>query len=402
VAGEIIVKLDAIASTASSRAVFAKANGLHETGVVEGTNWYTFGIDDAVAAPTKITVLESKPGVAAAVPNYELEWSSFPQDPPNDPSWDDQWGASKIKLLTAWQRAGGGNGSHMIAIVGSGVQGGIDANGAWTTQHPDLGYVDGRNFTLPYVNGQPQRKKFNDDCGHGTIVAGVAAAFANNGKGIAGVAYNAPIWALRVNGDGCSNPTVAAAAKAITWAANNGAYAITASWGKNIPADADAQPLKDAVDYAYAHGVPVVTSSGNGNQSHFEDYVPARWATAITTGGTNSSDKRCTWTQDLDSLGANYGSPGLDVSAPCLDVVTTTLGSGYGTYSGTSLSVPYVAGVVFLMKSRYPSWTSSQIKNRLWSSADKVGGYSYAWNSFCGGQSKELGCGRLDAAGAVQ
>jgi hypothetical protein len=47
VAGEIIVKLDAIASTASSRAVFAKANGLHETGVVEGTNWYTFGIDDA-------------------------------------------------------------------------------------------------------------------------------------------------------------------------------------------------------------------------------------------------------------------------------------------------------------------------------------------------------------------
>jgi subtilisin family serine protease len=306
-------------------------------------------------------------------------------------------------MLGAWRLAGGGNANKKLAIVDTGVRGGMNANGVFESQHPDLGFIDGRNFTLPYVNGNPQRKKFNDDCNHGTKVAGIAGAFTNNGTGIAGGACNAPIWSLRVDLPGCSVDHNAAAL-AIDWAATHGAYAITASFTKYAPSDSTVQMLRDAIEVAWDNNVPVVTAAGNGDLNGFSDYVPARWLHVVTVGGTDSANARCRWTA-FDGLtdGANYGAPGIDVAAPCEVILSTLDAGGYGYDNGTSLAVPYVAAGVYLMKSRYPSLTSQQIKNRLWNTADKVGGYNYNWRTdLCGGLSAELGCGLLDADGAVQ
>lgn len=383
------------------RDAFALANGLEEIAAADGIGWVRYRITDQVPVPEKISLLTALPEVEAAVPNYLGEFAAFPSTAPNDPRYNDQWGTKKVNMLGAWQLAGGGSTTRMLAVVDTGVRGGMNASGVFESQHEDLGFIDGRNFTLPYVSGQPQRKKFNDDCNHGTRVAGIAGAFTNNGKGIAGVAYNAPIWSLRVDGTACS-VDVTAAAFAIDWAVSNGAYGITASFAKYAPSDSQVAPLKAAVDRAWNYKVPVVAASGNGNLNGFQDYVPARWYNVISVGGTNSNNARCTWVA-FDGLtdGANYGYPGLDLSAPCLSVLSTEDGGGYASVHGTSLAVPYVAGIIFIMKSKYPSWTSQQIKNELSLTADKVGGYNYSSNPYCGGHSPQLGCGLLDADSAV-
>lgn len=400
--GELAIKFKGGIPSEATRASFASAARLEETGTMDAIGWVTYHITDGADTLKKVQALRSSPEVLAAVPDILGEFAAFPQTPPSDPKYSSQWGHARINMLGAWQIAGGGATNKILAVMDTGVQGGMDANGNWTTQHPDLGYVDGRNFTLPYVNGQPQRKLFHDQCGHGTAVAGVAAAFTNNGTGIAGVAYNAPIWSFRITPSGSCSASMLAAAKAVNWAVANDVYAITASFVHEAP-DSAVLPFKAAVDNAYANGVMVVAASGNGDISGFGAFIPARWTSALTVGGTNAADGRCRWKNSPNEWeGANYGTPGLDVSAPCLSVWTTTLGGGYASVHGTSIAVPYVAGIVFLIKSRHPSWVGSQIKSRIWSTADKVGGYSYSWNSFCGGQSSQLGCGLIDADAAVQ
>lgn len=383
------------------RNAFAVAHGLEEMAAAEGIGWVRYRITDQIPVLEKIEILSALPEVEAVVLNYLGEFAAFPTDPPNDPRYNDQWGTKSVNMLGAWRLAGGGSTTRMLAIVDTGVRGGMNASGAFESQHEDLGFIDGRNFTLPYVSGQPQRKKFNDDCNHGTRVAGIAGAFTNNGKGITGVAYNAPIWSLRVDGTACS-VDITAAAFAIDWAVSNGAYGITASFAKYVPSDSQVAPLKAAIDRAWNNKIPVVAASGNGNLNGFQDYVPARWYNVISVGGTNSSNTRCTWVA-FDGLtdGANYGYPGLDLSAPCLSVLSTEDGGGYASVHGTSLAVPYVAGIIFIMKTKYPSWTSQQIKNELSLTADKVGGYNYSSNPYCGGHSPQLGCGLLDADSAV-
>ena len=84
------------------------------------------------------------------------------------------------------------------------------------------------------------------------------------------------------------------------------------------------------------------------------------------------------------------------MSAPAASIRYTDSRGLYVTYSGTSFAVPQVAGVIGLLKALYPNISSQNIKERIWNGAEKVG-YSYNWKPACGGQSAQLGCGRLNA-----
>lgn len=365
---EIMVKLDAIAP-AAQRLAFASSAGLEEVAFTPEINWFRFRITDKSSVSDKLKLVQKLPGVVAAHAAAFGEWAYTP----NDPKYPSQWGMPKTKMPTAWDLAGGGSTKYM-AIVDSGAD----------LDHPDLGFIYGWNF----VTGTSDR---GDAVGHGSMVAGTAAAFTGNGVGIAGVNYAAPILSARI--DKNSVPYEPAAVEAIYYAVNNGASAITASW-TFAGTDSAHQALKDAVNYAWSRNVMVVAAVPNRAESNFNNFVPARWYNVVSVGGTTSADKKASF--------SSYGDPGIDVSAPADDIYSTTRTGGYAYNDGNSFAVPFVAGTIALMNKRYPSITSQQIKDRLWNTADKVGGYNYTSNPFCGGHSPQLGCGRLDAADAVR
>jgi thermitase len=163
---------------------------------------------------------------------------------PDDPPYARQWHLQMINAPQAW---GLTPGSHdvVIAIVDSGVD----------AFHPDLAgkFVAG-------INTHPHEKPANtaDQFGHGTKMAGAAAALSGNGVGIAGLAPRSRIMPIRVT-DRSGSATAQSIAKGITWAADHGARVINVSMEGVIR---NATVLA-AAEYAFRHGALVVAPSGN-------------------------------------------------------------------------------------------------------------------------------------------
>lgn len=391
----------------------ALERGLTETLVLSEIGWHSFQVRAGADPIQMADSLVGDPRIAESVPIAMAgTFDAFPNTPPNDPKYPPgacpcpgyQWNLPDVNALGAWQIAGGGSTTHFIAIVDSGIY-----------THPDLGQLQGKCFTNNCTGWGDVCTAFG---GHGTKVAGIAAAFTNNGAAVSGMAYNAGIRSYRI-ADLCGDWTIEAAAAAVNWAVQKGAWVINMSDTIYGILPQDAQPLHDAIISAYNNNIPVVVASGNNNFSRFDAptdptecatscaVYPALWTEVITVGGTmivNGNTRRLTFGTGEDEKGSNYGLPGLDLSAPGLDIWSTKLGGGTISDSGTSFAAPLVAGIVYLIRSQHPTWTVAQIKSRLWNTADKRGidAYSYNWKPFCGGQSAELGCGVLDADSAVQ
>jgi thermitase len=372
---EVLVTFRGGVLAKASRGVLAAAWGLEELSFAPESGLFRFRITDGKSVDAKLEELRSKDDVEDVSKNWLGQFDLTP----NDPRWTNQWGMRKVKMPAAWDKliAAGkpGGSTRYITIVDSGVD----------RDHEDLGYIYGWNFVAN--NGAR-----GDHCNHGSLVAGTAAAFTNNSKGIAGINYAGPIISAKIASDLC-RPVYSAAVEAIEYGVNNGSSVITASWAFSNLTDSQAAALKSAVTYAYNNNIFVVAASGNDYRSNFNDLVPARWAKVVTVGGSDPNDRRPAF--------ANYGEPGLDVSAPAEDIYSTNMSGGYEYASGTSFAVPHVAGTIALLKAVRPNMSSANIKERLWNAADKVGGYNYSWRDFCGGQSSEFGCGRLDAAGTI-
>lgn len=192
---------------------------------------------------------------------------------PNDSRWSEQWGARKVAAPRAWDTARG-SGSVVVAVLDTGVELG----------HPDLrgaAWVPGYDF----VNGDSDPA---DDQGHGTAVAGVAAATTNNGVGVAGICWTCSLMAVKVldaNGSG-STSTIA---RGIVWATDHGADVINLSLG----GPGSTQTLADAVAYAASKGVTLVAAAGNNGTS--SPFYPAAYSAVISVGATDGSDRRYSW-----------------------------------------------------------------------------------------------------------
>lgn len=382
----VLVKFANDFPAAAERAAFGRAHGLAEVSFTPLSHWFRFRVTDGKTPNEHAKALGGDRAVASAV-KIALGQRSYT---PTDNLYSEQWYLPKTRMNQAWDLAAGGATSY-IALVDSGVQ---NAD-AYLGNHPDLGVIAGKNF----MNGS---SNVNDTYGHGTMVAGIMAAFTGNvngNLGIAGINYAAPILVAK---DGDEVPAIDLTAAGIEYAVQRSASAINVSTAYTGTTSAERQPLKDAVTLAWNAGRPVVASAGNGNQS-IVGYYPAAFTNVITVGGTEQTDHRASF--------ANYGDASvpiyIDLAAPAVDMCTTKISSIYYCNpgpSGTSFSAPMVTGVIGLMKKRYPSIGSIAIRNRLQAAADKVGGYSYTGSLCSGGTgiSVQLGCGRLDAYDAIR
>lgn len=236
---------------------------------------------------------------------------------PNDPSFPAQYGLAAIRAPQGWDLSTGSP-AVTIAILDSGVD----------LSHPELVGKIAQGYDFVNNDNNPQ-----DDYGHGTHVAGIAAALGNNGLGVAGVSWGAqimPVKVLNSFGQGSSSKVAAG----IVWAADHGVQIINMSLGGSNYS----QILQDAVDYAAGNNVLLIASSGNTN-ANFVLY-PARFPQVIAVAATNTSNQHASF--------SNYGTE-IDIAAPGDNILSLWLGGGYSTFSGTSMAASYVSGLAAVM-----------------------------------------------------
>jgi serine protease len=250
---------------------------------------------------------------------------------PDDPLFEEkQWHMKRVGAETAWEYSCGRG--VTVAVIDTGVacwdKGPFSRGSDLAGTRCERGY--------DFVN---DRDEAADDHGHGTHVAGTIAQTTNNGRGAAGLAFCArlmPIKVLTRQGWG----TVANVAEGIRFAADEGASVINLSLGGPIKSAI----LEDAVDHALSRGVLVVAAAGNSGRSVG---YPAAYPGVVAVSATDASDK-IAW---FSSRG-----PQVTIAAPGVAVTQQTVCNGgqnkceiFGTFSGTSMASPHVAGAAALL-----------------------------------------------------
>ncbi len=244
------------------------------------------------------------------------------------------------------------------------------------------GYIDdwhGYNFVTAQIpdssNWSTRNNDPMDNNGHGTAVAGIIGAQANNKIGIAGIAPIAQIVPLRAF-DADGNGTDADIAAAIIYAADNGVQVLNMSFGDVILSPL----LRDAVHYAYEKNVVLVASSGNDGTSY--PHYPSDFSEVISVGSTSQDNVR--------SFFSSYG-PSLALVAPGESIPTLSLGGGYqSSFTGTSAAAPHVSAVAALlisvseMKSggAFPSLTTDEVRANLLADCIDLG--DKGWDNYYG------------------
>jgi thermitase len=274
----------------------------------------------------------------------------------NDPLIGQAWHLAKIRAGDAWETTTGSP-SVVIAIVDTGID----------YTHPDLS----GKVTLGYDYGSSDSDP-KDTQGHGTHVAGIAAAKAGNGIGSAGVCPSCQLMAVKVFPDGSSSASSFAVAQGITWAVDHGADVINLSLGGTGASTVQ----RTAVDYAWSRGVVVVAAAGNSATS--TQHFPAAFPNAIAVGSTTSADA-------LSSF-SNFGA-WVDLTAPGSSILSSVMGGSYQFWSGTSMASPVVAGAAGLAFSGLAGATASSVRAALEQAVTDLG---------APGKDATFGFGRLD------
>ncbi|MDW8326092.1 MAG: S8 family peptidase [Anaerolineales bacterium] len=283
---------------------------------------------------------------------------------PDDPYWPHQYGPRNIQLPQVWDvLTGGACLTVTVAVIDTGVDlvhsdlvgrfwrnaGETDAGRETNGVDDDgNGFVDDwQGWDFANDDNDPQ-----DDHGHGTHVAGIVAATANNGLGVAGAASlgcPAQIMALKVlkaNGEG----TDADVAAAVRYAAEQGARVINLSLGARKETPATGMAIEDAT----AQGALVIAAAGNSGQ--FGVYYPAAYENAVAVAAGDSANRRAYF--------SSYG-PQVDLTAPGVAIYSTLRHNYYGTLSGTSMATPHVAAAAALLASQPQFNTPAKIRAAL-------------------------------------
>lgn len=400
-----------------------------------------WGLIELPAGKDEILTIEdlSKlPFVVAAEPNMVTRVDLEPNDPyfqgTNPATYPYQWALKNIGQTPptgtndadidapeAWNISTGSS-DVIIAILDTGIP---MQNGSLS--HPDLDdpnkIIIGRDF----IETLPSDTTVRDDAGHGTHVAGIAAAESNNGTGIAGVAWNCKIMVIQVF-DGYGNGTWAAFYNGVKYAVdyqnnNPGKKVVINFSGGGGPS----QQLLDAVIYAYNSGVPIVAAAGNddyGTVSYPAAYSPF-YSNVIAVSATDQNDVISSYSNigseitvaapggwgiiwdgnvgrfnTTGNLGKNIFSTTpnypfnlqTDPSYPG-DPYSTDVTQNYGYLAGTSMATPLVTGITGLLLSVNSNLTPAQISNILKQSADDKGSP---------GRDDYYGHGRVNAYQAIK
>jgi serine protease len=284
----------------------------------------------------------------------------------NDTHWDKQWGMQAIGAPAAWAKT-----------TGAGVRIGIVDTGVDLT-HEDLAGQIVESTSCLDTDGNPLKctGTAQDDFGHGTHVAGIAAAAKDNGKGVAGVAPDARLVVAKVfRGSTADEADVIAGIK---WVVDHGAKVVNLSLGGAVfvAAATFGSEMTTGVEYAWSHGAVPVVASGNddlfgvgvGSSEYGE-------MNALVVGATGRDDKVTEYSSPTGNAKWAVLAPGGSNNQTTADDIYSTYWSKgkhneYGYLAGTSMATPHVTGAVALLLAQ--GLTKEQAVAKILASVDKV------------------------------
>jgi thermitase len=308
-------------------------------------------VDPAVVA----RLLNLSSLVQYAEPNFILRATATP----NDPRFGEMYGMTKIQAPAGWDAAGLGafpsSGGVKVGIVDTGIQ----------ANHEDLvGKVAacGRYRVTGILFGT---SKFFADCaddnGHGTHTSGTITANTNNGKGVAGVAFNSQLIVCKALYGTLGSGSTVDVANCMNWAHDQGAKVISMSLGGG-----DSTTLHNAAIRDWAGGGTggsvLVAAAGNDGNSNVN--YPAGYAEVVSVAASDSNDAHASFSNT---------NADVEVDGPGVNVLSTYTGNSYTTLSGTSMATPHAAGVAAIIWDKYPTAAASTIRSKLDAATDDLG-----------------------------
>jgi len=374
----------------SQRSLAARLAGVIETvGSVRGAGAQVVRVS---GDPARVAArLNRSRAVLYAEPNYIAHATAVP----DDPLFGDLYGLSNtgqqggladadVDAPEGWDAAGLGsfpaalNGAK-IGIVDTGVQAThedlagkvVDCAGVKSFGIDVLGLLPLPLFADPTI--VPGRCA--DDNGHGTHVAGTAAARANNARGVAGVAFDSPLAVCKAL-DGKGAGAVAGIANCMNYLVGAGVKVISLSLGTTE----DSVTLRNAVAAASSRAL-VVAAAGNSGAATVE--YPAAYPEVVSVAATDRRDAHA---------GFSTANAKVEIAAPGVDITSAWNDGGYETISGTSMATPHVAGVAAIIARRNPSGGPAAWRAKLDSSVDDLGP---------AGRDPQFGLGRVNLARAA-
>ena len=376
-ADTVIVKYASGVSTAERVALFDAAGVQNTVSSIDGLGAKVVRVsgDPAVVAKR----LNKSALVAYAEPNFILRATATP----NDPMFSQLYGLNNtgqtggtsdadIDAPEGWDAAGLGafpaSGGAKIGIVDPGID----------STHTELSgkAVD----CAAALGGLVTSGTCADDNMHGTHVAGTIAAKANNGAGVAGVAFNSPLTICKALYTAAGTGMTSDVAACIVWAHQRGAKVISMSLGGGA-----STTLKNAVATAWENGAAtgsvLVAAAGNDGDATLN--YPAAYPEVVSVAATDHNDARASFSN---------ANADVEVAAPGVDVLSTIPGGQYAELSGTSMATPHVSGVVGVLWKLFPADTAAGIRSRLDASVDDLG---------AAGRDSTFGFGRVNLCKAA-
>ena len=319
----------------------------------------------------------------------------------NDEYIEELYAIELMEVPTAWELCTGAS-ELRVGIIDTGID----------SAHPDL--IHNLNISAGKKFLPNSEIAWVDPVGHGTHVAGIIGATANNGIGITGLCQSIDLISLRalsrtVREDGSFGGSwqISHVASAVGYAAEHNISVLNFSAGVLLEAE-NLLAYAELYNAIALYGGIFVCSAGN--ESKDTDLFPHYPSTfdlpnVISVAATNDYD-------GLESF-SNYGCTTVDIAAPGKDILSTVpvslctgnlhdkiggihIADGYHKMSGTSMAAPQVAGVAALLLSYYPDLTAAELKSYILNSVDVL---DYDIDGLVG---KVATGGRLNAANALR